>query len=237
MRLEQAGVVRHRQLGPPAGSDAHAASLMPLCVLVNQPGREVSARTRPCAARHGLGHPGRPSDEVEVLRLWQCRSGLRQGRELSEHAPVTRPPFDVDAFLAQPLTARVAASGPTVRPTWYLWEDEAFWILTGPWATLAARVRADPAVAIVVDVCDLATGLVRQVIARGRAELLPFDVARGRRKLRRYLGVDEARWDDRFRHYLLDDPAEKGTVWLRLRPDSLVVSDLSYSVWPSGGDG
>jgi nitroimidazol reductase NimA-like FMN-containing flavoprotein (pyridoxamine 5'-phosphate oxidase superfamily) len=150
---------------------------------------------------------------------------------------VTRPPFDVDAFLAQPLTARVAASGPTVRPTWYLWEDEAFWILTGPWATLPARVRTDPAIAIVVDVCDLATGLVRQVIARGRAEILPFDVARGRRKLSRYLGEDETRWDRRFRHYLLDDPAEKGTVWLRLRPDSLVASDLSYSVWPSGGDG
>jgi nitroimidazol reductase NimA-like FMN-containing flavoprotein (pyridoxamine 5'-phosphate oxidase superfamily) len=108
---------------------------------------------------------------------------------------VTRPPFDVGAFLAQPLTARVAASGPTVRPTWYLWEDEAFWILTGPWATLPARVRTDPAIAIVVDVCDLATGLVRQVIARGRAEILPFDVARGRRKLSRYLGEDETRWD------------------------------------------
>jgi hypothetical protein len=26
-------------------------------------------------------------------------------------------------------------------------------------------------------------------------------------------------------------------VWLRLRPDSLVASDLSYSVWPNGGDG
>jgi Pyridoxamine 5'-phosphate oxidase len=108
------------------------------------------------------------------------------------------PPFDVDTFLAQPLTARVATSGPTVRPTWYLWEDGTFWILTGPWATLPARVQADPAIAIVVDVCDLATGLVQQVIARGRAEILPFDVARGRRKLSRYLGQDETRWDDRF---------------------------------------
>jgi hypothetical protein len=41
-------------------------------------------------------------------------------------------------------------------------------------------VRTDPAIAIVVDVCDLATGLVSQVIARGRAEILPFDVAHGR---------------------------------------------------------
>jgi len=148
---------------------------------------------------------------------------------LSENEPVTPPPFDVDAFLAQPLTARVATSGPTVRPTWYLWEDGAFWILTGPWATLPNRVQADPAIAIVVDVCDLATGLVQQVIARGQAEILPFDVARGRRKLSRYLGQDEARWDRRFRHYLHDDPAHTGTVWLRLRPDSLVAQDLSYS--------
>ncbi|MFE5097794.1 hypothetical protein ACFRCI_48005 [Streptomyces sp. NPDC056638] len=78
--------------------------------------------------------------------------------------------------------------------------------------------------------CDVKTGLVRQVIARGQAEILPFDVPRGRCKLNRYLGADDAKWDNRFRHYLLDDPAEQGTVWLRLRPDSLVAKDLSYSV-------
>ncbi|WP_255951054.1 pyridoxamine 5'-phosphate oxidase family protein [Streptomyces odontomachi] len=143
---------------------------------------------------------------------------------------MSAPQFDVDAFLSQPLTARVATAGPTVRPTWFLWEDGAFWILTGPWARLPGHVRADPAIALVVDVCEVGTGLVRQVIARGRAEVLPFDVPRGRRKLSRYLGTDEAAWDARFRHYLLDDPAERGTVWLRLRPDSLVAKDLSYSV-------
>ena len=138
--------------------------------------------------------------------------------------------FNVDRFLAQPLTARVATNGPTVRPTWYLWEDGAFWILTGPWARLPDRVRADPAIALVVDDCDLSTGTVRQVIARGRAELLPFDVPRGRRKLTRYLGDDETRWDERFRRYLHDDPAGKGTIWLRLRPVHLAARDLSYSV-------
>ena len=84
--------------------------------------------------------------------------------------------FDTDAFLAQPLTARVATNGPTVRPIWYLWEDQAFWILSGPWAKLLGRVRTDPVLAITVDVCDTATGLVRQVIARGRADIVPFDV-------------------------------------------------------------
>jgi nitroimidazol reductase NimA-like FMN-containing flavoprotein (pyridoxamine 5'-phosphate oxidase superfamily) len=138
--------------------------------------------------------------------------------------------FDTDGFLAGPLTARVATNGPTVRPTWYLWEDQAFWILSGPWAKLLGRVRKDPALAITVDVCDTSTGYVRQVIASGRAEILSFDVPRGRRKLRRYLGPDEAEWDARFRHYLQDDPTESGAVWIRLRPTLLKAVDLSYGV-------
>ncbi|MGH3682450.1 MAG: pyridoxamine 5'-phosphate oxidase family protein [Natronosporangium sp.] len=138
--------------------------------------------------------------------------------------------FDVTAFLARPLTARLATNGPTVRPVWFLWEDDAFWIITGPWSSLPGRVRADPAVALVVDECDLATGTVRQVIARGQAELAPFDVPRGRRKLSRYLGADETRWDPRFRRYLYLDPVEAGTAWLRIHPDSLGAKDLSYAV-------
>lgn len=134
--------------------------------------------------------------------------------------------FDVDAFLAQPLTARVATSGPSLRPTWFLWEDSAFWILSGPWARLPDYLRTDPAVAIVIDICDLATGQVRQVIARGNAEILPFDVPRGRRLLVRYLGDSEEQWDAKFRAYLHG----RGTVWLRVRPDALSAKDLSYSV-------
>jgi hypothetical protein len=138
--------------------------------------------------------------------------------------------FDVDAFLARPLTARVATNGPTVRPTWYLWEEGAFWILTGPWTRLFFRIRTDPAVAIVVDECDPANGIVRQVIAHGTGTLLPFDVPRGRRKLSRYLGTNESRWDDRFRRYLYDDPADRGTAWLHVPATLLRAKDLSYSV-------
>jgi nitroimidazol reductase NimA-like FMN-containing flavoprotein (pyridoxamine 5'-phosphate oxidase superfamily) len=141
-----------------------------------------------------------------------------------------RPGFDVDEFLSQPLNARVATEGPTVRPTWFLWEDQSFWILTGPWARLPSLVTAAPAVALVVDECDLASGLVRQVIARGDAEILPFGIPRGRRLLSRYLGPDEASWDPRFRQYLHGDPVPADTVWLRLRPTSLTATDLSYTV-------
>jgi len=138
--------------------------------------------------------------------------------------------FDIDEFLQGPLTARVATSGPTVRPTWFLWEDGAFWILTGSWSRLPGHVQTDPRVAIVVDTCDITSGLVRQVIARGAGELLPFDVDRGRRKLVRYLGVDENRWDDRFRRYLRDDATRRRTSWLRVRPDRISATDLSYDV-------
>ncbi|MGH3387274.1 MAG: pyridoxamine 5'-phosphate oxidase family protein [Actinomadura sp.] len=141
---------------------------------------------------------------------------------------MTKNDFDVDEFLARPLTARVATNGPTVRPTWYLWEDQAFWILSGPWARLLDRVHADSAIALVVDVCDLSTGAVHQVIARGNAQVLPFDIPRGRRKLVRYLGPEETTWDPRFRSYLHDDPAQRGTVWIRLHPASLKATDLSY---------
>ncbi len=141
-------------------------------------------------------------------------------------------PFDVDQFLGQALTARIATSGPTIRPVWYLWEGGAFWVLTGPWARLLSQVQQDPEVALVVDVCELGSGLVRQVIARGRVDILPFDIPRGRRKLTRYLGPDESKWDRRFVHYLLDDPPDRGTVWLKMVPRSLVAKDLSYL--PSG---
>ncbi len=68
-------------------------------------------------------------------------AGTQSGR-----TPGARTEFDVDPFLARPLTARIATNGPTVRPTWFLWEDGAFWILTGPWARLLDLVRIDPAI-------------------------------------------------------------------------------------------
>jgi hypothetical protein len=68
------------------------------------------------------------------------------------------------------------------------------------------------------------------VIARGEAELLPFDVLRGRRMLSRYLGAAEERWDSRFRQYLHGRSGGKQTIWLRLEPRRLRATDLSYAV-------
>lgn len=82
----------------------------------------------------------------------RSKVGVFSGVWKDEHGDVKPPPpFDIDAFLSQPLTARIATDGPSVRPVWFLWEESAFWVLTGPWAKLFHRVSADPQIALVVD--------------------------------------------------------------------------------------
>lgn len=136
-------------------------------------------------------------------------------------------PFDVDIFLARPLLARVAAAGPSVRPVWFLWEEGAFWWITGAYARLPEILARDPRVALVVDSCDLSTGEVRQVTARGKAVVVAFDPERARRKLARYLGPNEQGWDERFGPYLSDPDAQLGLV--QLVPDRLTARDLSFT--------
>lgn len=137
--------------------------------------------------------------------------------------------FDIDAFLERSLTARLSSSGrdgPAVRPIWYLWERGSFWWLTGPWSVLAAQLQNDPRVALLVDICDLARGDVKQVLARGRATLRPYDAERAHRKLARYLGDDPTLWDPT--RFNPDNPPEPGIQFVELRPETLTAKDLSY---------
>jgi nitroimidazol reductase NimA-like FMN-containing flavoprotein (pyridoxamine 5'-phosphate oxidase superfamily) len=145
--------------------------------------------------------------------------------------------FDLDGFLARPLVARLATTGqggPLVRPLWFIWEEGAFWWLTGPWSRLAEILAADPRVALVVDTSDVVTGEVKGVTALGEAELVPFDPERAKRKLAKYLGPDDTLWDPRFRSSWdmaartgsEDDPNGLG----KLVPRSLVAGDSSFKV-------
>jgi len=155
--------------------------------------------------------PGaQPSEEAPGANRWSIQAG-----------------FDIDAFLNRPLVARVATlgrNGPTVRPLWYLWEQQSFWWLTGGWSKLGQLLAVDPRVALVVDTCDLERGEVLQVTAQGSAQLQPFDADRARRWGRRYLGPDERHWR-RFRGGVFDDPT---TRFVRLEPSTLRARDLSY---------
>ncbi len=142
--------------------------------------------------------------------------------------------FPLDDFLAEPLVARVAAAGPTIFPVWFLWEDASFWWLTGEWSRLPRILARDPAVALAVDTCELESGRVLQVIARGDAELMPFERDRARRILARYLGPNEDAWDpERFVAGTLESST---TRFVRLRPLDLRARDLSYRR-PRAGQG
>jgi hypothetical protein len=161
---------------------------------------------------------------TETQERWSVRLGifLRAGGRSSTMGTVQD---DLEAFLAQPLVAHVAASGPTVRPVWFLWEEGCFWWLTGPWSALAQRLDDDPRVALVVDTCDLSTGRVLQVTVSGAADVVALNRDRAVRKLSRYLGADLLAWPARFRDPL-DDP---DTRMVRLRPKkSPVLKDLSF---------
>lgn len=132
---------------------------------------------------------------------------------------------DVDQVLTRPLTARVATNGPTIRPVWFLWEAQAFWWLTGSYSRLPERLMHDPEVALAVDTYDLSTGEVIQIIAYGPAEVRPFQPGLARRKLHKYLGPDDTRWDPRFSD-IFDAPDEQGLV--RLAPRTMRARDLSF---------
>jgi hypothetical protein len=121
----------------------------------------------------------------------------------------------------------VATTGPRVRPIWFLWEDGCFWWLTGSWSTLARDLERDPTVELVVDTCDLETGEVLQVRARGEAKIVPYDQERAMRKLSRYLGPDSDTWEPRFRAGVVGDDE---TRFVKLAPARLVARDLSFAV-------
>jgi len=134
-------------------------------------------------------------------------------------------PFDVEAFLARPLVARVATAAsdgaPTVRPVWFLWEEGALWWITGSYSVVSRHLAADPRVSVVVDTCDLQSLEFLQVLMHGRAEVVAFDADLARRKLRRYLGQDEATWPTDFTDFGAQDRL------VRFVPHRTVVRDLS----------
>lgn len=141
-------------------------------------------------------------------------------------------PFDVEAFLAEGNGCRLATNGPSVRPLWYHWEDRAFWLVSGPHAKLFTRVQTDPRVSLVIDVFEVDTGRVLQVMATGSVEITAYDTARARRMLVRYLGADESTWStkpDNYPGYVQGD-GPPGAVWLKLKPNKVLAFNFSFGL-------
>jgi hypothetical protein len=138
-------------------------------------------------------------------------------------------------LLMRPLFAHLAtasANGPRESPVWFLWEDEALWII-GNYRTdsFPSRIEEEPLCAVGIVDFDHASGLVQHLGFRSRARLRPHDGPRMRRLLSRYLGQDAARWDERFVE-ILDDA---DFIFVRFEPETAVIRDQSYIVGESAG--
>ncbi len=140
-----------------------------------------------------------------------------------------RPLFDLDEFLARPLYAHLAHAsehGPRESPVWYHWDGQALWIIGGE--SFPANLRREPRCAVGIVDFDLPTGRSQHVGFRGRAEVLPFDVAMARTIFRRYMGPDEAEWDHRFDDVFSGRHDEHDLKMVRFTPETVVVRDQSY---------
>lgn len=142
-------------------------------------------------------------------------------------------PVALDAFLERPLFCHLgtlAPGGPRVSPLWFLWEDDAVWIIADTETkSYPDRVRRDDRVALAIVDFDPGIGLVQHVGMRGRGSIEPFDVDRAERLLSRYLGDDRDGWDARF-----TGPWDERWQLLRVDPETVVARDQSYTASTGG---
>ena len=135
----------------------------------------------------------------------------------------------LDELLARPLFAHLATdseSGPRESPVWFLWEDEALWIIgNNKTDSFPKRIALEPRCAIGIVDFDVSGGTVQHAGFRGRAHLEPHDRDRMMRLLSRYMG-EVGGWDPRFVK-LLDD---RDYAFIRFIPETVVVRDQSYEV-------
>jgi hypothetical protein len=134
-------------------------------------------------------------------------------------------PAEVDAFLAEQRTCRVAtvgAGGPHATPLWYVWCDGALWLTSLSRSQRWTDLMADPRIAVVVDAGE-AYGELRGVELRGRVEVVGEVPRTGEAndELRavesqfagKYFGVDAMIYDGKH-------------AWLRVRPAKIASWDF-----------
>lgn len=128
----------------------------------------------------------------------------------------TRAPFDVAAFLGEPLrpaqVASVSRSGlPVLGSLWFVYADHRFWFSSRPEAPLPRAMARGAEIAVIVD--DFTPpDRIRQVRVRGTGRFEAHDPARVEQIYRRYLGTGLDSWPSIFRDRLRDPAWSLWTV-------------------------
>jgi PPOX class probable F420-dependent enzyme len=112
----------------------------------------------------------------------------------------TPPPMtkaEIDAFLSQPLVARIATvrknGTPQVVPMWFLWEHGVMYMSTRTWAAKVKHIRQNRHVAVAIDVME-APLKNKAVLLDGTAEIVTSGVKEMTTAIyQKYMGADAAK--------------------------------------------
>lgn len=133
-------------------------------------------------------------------------------------------PEEVDAFLAEERTCRVATvgpNGPHATPLWYAWHGGALWLTSVVRSQRWTDLRRDPRVAVVVD-AGTSYDELRGVELRGRVEVVG-EVPRTGEPVPELVGPEQLMAD----RYLGGTFVHDGRhAWLRLVPDKITSWDF-----------
>jgi nitroimidazol reductase NimA-like FMN-containing flavoprotein (pyridoxamine 5'-phosphate oxidase superfamily) len=134
-------------------------------------------------------------------------------------------PEEIDAFLAEQRTCRVATNGvngPHATPLWYAWDGSALWLTSLSRSQRWTDLQRDPRVAVVVDDGEV-YGELRGVELRGRVEVVGEVPRVGEPNAE--LDAVERLYAERHRG---GGPFEHDGrhAWLRLRPEKITSWDF-----------
>jgi hypothetical protein len=133
-------------------------------------------------------------------------------------------PDEVDAFLAEQRTCRVAtagSSGPHATPLWFVWRDGTLWLTSLSRSQRWTDLQNDPRIAVVVDAGE-DYGELRGVELRGRVEVVG-EVPRTGEPLPELNEPEQAFADKYSGGTIVRDGRH---AWLRLAPEKITSWDF-----------
>jgi nitroimidazol reductase NimA-like FMN-containing flavoprotein (pyridoxamine 5'-phosphate oxidase superfamily) len=133
-------------------------------------------------------------------------------------------PEEVDAFLAEERTCRVATvgtNGPHVTPLWYVWHGGSIWLTSLYRSQRWTDLARDPRIAVVVD-AGHDYGELRGVELRGRVEVVGEVPRTGEPNPE--LEAVEQHFADRYTGGVVERDGRH--AWLRLVPEKVVSWDF-----------
>jgi general stress protein 26 len=123
--------------------------------------------------------------------------------------------------------ATVSEDGePRNAPMWFIWEDNAIWLLGSTDASSVKRIIMNPKCAVEIVQFDNESGVLLHLGLRGEASIEPMSPALFHRLLEKYLG-NEQNWNPWFIENIarIEDP--EGRL-IKLKPQGVFTNNVSF---------